>query len=776
MKLRQLAHVVGSSAKKKMRPAGLDAEDLPALNRTVSASSEQRDGLADVFGPSKNSSAPSGTWMAPALLHSMCFPVSLALLTDVRVPIQPLGTVVTSQAWDLSVPVPGEAELELTGRVAAMTRDKTGVSVIIECSLSRDGAVCYTECTSYLDKSGKGEPAVVGQVPGLMERVPTLRQDFGTNGTGYLDVGQRSAHCSVRFGTQTGKKWAHLTGDINPIHVSKASARAFGYRSVILHGAAIDAWAARELGISGERPCRGAAAFRAPVLLPAHLELVDLGGGSFAVLEEGSGRDLVHLWYEGVSQGTNDGTAIVVPRNEGRSSSTLVTQGMCAGAATGLPRLREKIDSSVPWRKHYRGAMEEMSWFDAPERGTDCARAGLDALAELLHFSDGRTLSEAVLKKPSSGGGVIVGERRNDDEACAPALTLSIDGNVLRGQDLVDELRNWQESRRLQPGAFEALSDVIARPDMLRAEGITFVCLGAGAELSPATQLLTWGCDVAAVIRPSSSRRSGLMEAAGASVGQLYVPPEDASDLVEEPERVAGWIADLPGRLVIVDSLYAPGAAFLLAAAGADVVERLVCRARPDTTLAWIGSPTDSYRLPGDGAAGELGRGKLAKSVAGYAAVRRVRPGRVGGVYPGFVYLQGPNYAAAKRIGRWRATVERAAGRPVSYNVGPMSLTSSVTDNATLKTAYAGLARLGMPPLESEVSATLMAALLTWDVHHPAAVQHSDTFLTDKAIDCGFFSCPYEPNGLMELAVLLGAGGSVSSSVRGLFRPKKASS
>ena len=120
--------------------------------------------------------------------------------------------------------------------------------------------------------------------------------------------------------------------------------------------------------------------------------------------------------------------------------------------------------------------------------------------------------------------------------------------------------------------------------------------------------------------------------------------------------------------------------------------------------------------------------------------------------------------------------MERTAGRPVSYNVGPMSLTSSVTDNATLKTAYAGLARLGMPPLESEVSATLMAALLMWDVQHPAAAQHSDTFLTDKAIDCGFFSCPYEPNGLMELAVLLGAGGSVSSSIRRLFRPNRTSS
>ena len=152
-----------------------------------------------------------------------------------------------------------------------------------------------------------------------------------------------------------------------------------------------------------------------------------------------------------------------------------------------------------------------------------------------------------------------------------------------------------------------------------------------------------------------------------------------------------------------------------------------------------------------------LGSGALAKTVSGFAAVRRVRPGRIGGVYPGFVDVQGPNYAAAKRIGRWRATVEWEAGRDVSYNVGPMSLTQSVTSNRTLKTAYAGLNQLGMPPLPADASATLMAALLLWDVHHPEAAQHSNTFLTDKAIDCGFFSSPYEPNGLMELAVALGA-------------------
>ncbi|MBE6484191.1 MAG: hypothetical protein E7Z96_05370 [Actinomycetaceae bacterium] len=119
--------------------------------------------------------------------------------------------------------------------------------------------------------------------------------------------------------------------------------------------------------------------------------------------------------------------------------------------------------------------------------------------------------------------------------------------------------------------------------------------------------------------------------------------------------------------------------------------------------------------------------------------------------------MQGPNYAAAKRIGRWRATVEQAAGRVISYNVGPLARTESVLSSGPLRAAYAGLERLGMPPLDAETAAELMAGLLVWDLTHPAPT--TPDFLTDKAIDCGLFISPYRPNDLMAAAVLLGADG-----------------
>ena len=64
--------------------------------------------------------------------------------------------------------------------------------------------------------------------------------------------------------------------------------------------------------------------------------------------------------------------------------------------------------------------------------------------------------------------------------------------------------------------------------------------------------------------------------------------------------------------------------------------------------------------------------------------------GRQVGVTDSLVPQQGPNYALAKRLQRWRALVGLADGVPVSANVAPATRTRSVTKNRVLAAAYAG--------------------------------------------------------------------------------------
>ena len=698
-------------------------------------------------------------YATPSQLRALCFAPSVKALSAPEIPVPMAGLVVAESSWTLAAPILLGGKVEVGATVASIRRSERGTEVTVRGVVFDDGGLVYAEETLYIAKKLTGEPREWG------ERLPfggfDLRRRRGVNSLGRLDVGNRPAVAEREFTVADSRLWARYTGDVNPIHMSSAAAKVFGFRRAILHGAAVEAWAMNRLGLDGTARCWGQAKFRAPALLPARLELIDMGRASsdsrdFAVLDGKSGRDLVHLSYGGVGleryckEGDRPSGRIVLPRQNGRTSSSVLARGMALAAATADPRLAERVKSAEPWREGYRAAMTDLSRVDAPSRGSEAARAGLAWLTKSLHFTDGRRIGEARAVEVRGGSWKVSGSREPRRE-----LSLELDGRDYRGQSLLALLDAWRRRGFIRRSAYDALAEVIDDPGILDLEGWTFACLGASAALSPAPSLLAWGADVAAPVRAGQEKNSALIDAAKSGAGTLILPPAPL-DVVRAPEAVAGWIAALDGRIAIVDTLYAPGAKFLLAEAGADVVESLVTRARPDTALAWYGSPTDAYVLSEPPKA-HFGRGPAASALAAYAKARGLGPSRVDGVYPGYIAVQGPNYAAAKRIGRWRATVEREAGRTVSYNVGPLSTTRSVLVSRPLRAAYGGLRRLGIEPLPAAASAELMAALLAWDLKNPRAAAESDTFLTDKAIDCGLFSCPYEPNGLMAFAVALGA-------------------
>ncbi len=704
-------------------------------------------------------------YATPSQLRAMCFAPSVEALSAPEIPVPLAGLVVAESSWTLAAPILFGGEAEVGASVSSIRRSERGTEVTVRGLVYADGELVYAEETLYIAKKLTGEPREWG------ERLPfggfDLRRQRGVDSMGRLDVGNRPAVAEREFTVADSRLWARYTGDVNPIHMSNAAARVFGFRRAILHGAAVEAWATDRLGLDGSARCWGQAKFRAPALLPARLELIDMGRASsdsrvssdsrdFAVLDGKSGRDLVHLSYGGVGLegyrkgGDRPSGRIVLPRQNGRASSSVLARGMALAAATADPRLAERVKGAEPWREGYRAAMTDLSRVDAPSRGSEAARAGLAWLTKSLHFADGRRIGEARTVEVRGGSWKVSGNREPRRE-----LSLELDGRDYRGRSLLALLDAWRRRGFIRRGAYDALAEVIDDPGILDLEGWTFACLGASAALSPAPSLLAWGADVAAPVRAGQEKNSALIDAARSGAGTLILPPVPL-DVAREPEAVAGWIAALDGRIAIVDTLYAPGAKFLLAEAGADVVESLVTHARPDTALAWYGSPTDAYVLSEPPKA-HFGRGPAASALAAYAKARGLGPSRVDGVYPGYIAVQGPNYAAAKRIGRWRATVEREAGRTVSYNVGPLSMTRSVLVSRPLRAAYGGLRRLGIEPLPAAASAELMAALLAWDLKNPRAAAESETFLTDKAIDCGLFSCPYEPNGLMAFAVALGA-------------------
>lgn len=85
---------------------------------------------------------------------------------------------------------------------------------------------------------------------------------------------QRARTASFRADAGIGRRYAWVSGDFNPIHLSDLAARPFGFQRAIAHGMWSLARCAAELGAAcATRPCELDVAFRAPLLLPSSVML-----------------------------------------------------------------------------------------------------------------------------------------------------------------------------------------------------------------------------------------------------------------------------------------------------------------------------------------------------------------------------------------------------------------------------------------------------------------------------------------------------------------------
>ena len=402
----------------------------------------------------------------------------------------------------------------------------------------------------------------------------------------------------------------------------------------------------------------------------------------------------------------------------------------------------------------------------------DGAETGLDTL-----LSAPALASIATLSVPGSG------ERETE-------LSLPYRGERLRGGALARQLETWVSGGVIEPSCAHAVREVAAHPEWLRLPGQTVIALGAGAEVGPLEVLLRWGARVAAVDRPSPPVWERVLRTARHGAGELLVPvnrEEPATldpglsdeviarraglNLVRAVPDAAGWLARLDGPLVLGNYVYADGGANVAACTAAAALTVRLQAARGDVALAFLATPTDIFAVPPDAVAQSVrayaARSRTAKlATLPLRAVSRGRllrrayvPGADPGISDTLVPQQGPNYALAKRLQRWRATVAREAGSTVSLNVAPPTRTRSVTRNRTLAAAYSGAHWFGAEVFEPATTRTLMAALLVHDLH-AAEPAHAYPWQDEAqaAAHGGLWRIAYAPRSALGLAALLGYG------------------
>jgi hypothetical protein len=478
---------------------------------------------------------------------------------------------------------------------------------------------------------------------------------------------------------------------------------------------------------------------------------------------------------------------------DGRRSTSAVGRAVVADALRQVdPAGARDAEHDASWRTgylvHFRRLVE--AGLASKDAAVSVARDGLESVhrqMRVVQEGGGESGLGGLLSAPAQrlvATVTVAGTGEAGSE-----LSLPYRGERLRGDALARRLAAWADDGVIEPSCADAVRAVAAHPQWLRLPGRTVAVLGAGAEVGPLPVLLSWGARVIAIDLPRPAIWERLLEAARRSGGTLLVPvvggkpgqpqPGESDqviaqraglDLISDVPAIAGWLAAVDGPLVLGNYVYADGAANVRLAAAADALTVRLQAGRDDIALAFLATPTDVFAVPPEAVAqsarawatrsraAKLATGPLRTLSGGRVLRRAYLPGADPGINDSLVRQQGPNYALAKRVHRWRATLARDGGATVSMNVAPPSRTRSVVKNRALAAAYAGAHRFGVEVFEPATCKVLMAALLVHDLHTGGGPTHAHPWQDEAyaAAHGGLWRIAYAPRSALGLAAALG--------------------
>lgn len=484
-------------------------------------------------------------------------------------------------------------------------------------------------------------------------------------------------------------------------------------------------------------------------------------------------------------------SGVQFPAAGGRRPSIPVNRDVLADALGALdPGAADSARGAQNWRRDYARHYLRLTELaaDDPDGASRAAAAGLAGLARRMVWvdiaGDERPLADLLGSLPAADAqaptSVTFTTSTVRGSGPAAPLGVPVDGALLTGERLLDELHRWEQRGLIEPGARPAVATVLDDPGRAALSGRTLVALGATSELAPVRDLLRWGATVAAVARPNAERWRGLQEFAAGTAGTLLCPTRQSTpgaDLLTDLPELTGWIADLRGTLVLGNYLYADGEANLRLAAASDALATHLLGHRSDVALAFLGSPADSFLVP----AADVAASARARSHAGRRArLLGLQPlyGTASGpaIADNIVPAQGPNYLLAKRTHRWRAAAARAQGHTVSFRLAPTCRTASVLSHPIAERALRGVRRYGIETFAPDTAAALLALLFIHDLTLPPSAEigaqptmQPTTTATagepDGAVHGGMWTAPWTTPSALRAAVIRSAAGDTSRTV-----------
>jgi acyl dehydratase len=221
---------------------------------------------------------PVGDTLPPTYPHMLTFPLQMALMSDRSFPLALPGFVHVRNRIDVMRAIRADEALDLEVWAERFAGHRSGATVDLCATVTVGGEEVWHSRSTYLSRGAKapeGAPEADIEVRvGDLERVAA----------------------TWRIPDDAGRRYAKVSGDVNPIHLSGLTAKAFGFKRAIAHGMWVKA---RVLGaLAGRLPDALSidVGFRKPLFLPSTVTLSTAqadGGWDVAVRNATSGTEHV---------------------------------------------------------------------------------------------------------------------------------------------------------------------------------------------------------------------------------------------------------------------------------------------------------------------------------------------------------------------------------------------------------------------------------------------------------------------------------------------------
>ena len=244
-------------------PASLEVPKVAHVVEGLVVGPEWHEKFCRVVHARPRSLAPgsSETAVFSGALHSVAFPVAMSVLTRQDFPLPVMGMVHLTNTVQHVLDVAAGEELTATAWTENLRSHRAGTVVDAVVTLARaDGTVAWAGRSGYL---AKGYTAAVAGEDARTGEDESTSSPLGAP----FNAPQQTAQWSLR--ADTGRRYAGVSGDYNPIHLSGPSAKALGMKGAIAHGMYTASRALAATAVPAGVPFSWSVEFAAPVVLPA---------------------------------------------------------------------------------------------------------------------------------------------------------------------------------------------------------------------------------------------------------------------------------------------------------------------------------------------------------------------------------------------------------------------------------------------------------------------------------------------------------------------------